>query len=80
MEHDQTTATDDIVACLKIIKDLNRKKDVLDAFEDLKALSKGHSRFNGPSVLTKCTRSQQRGHRSSGRLRYPPRPLIPRRH
>lgn len=43
MEQEQSTATDEIVACIKIIKDLNRKKDVLDAFEELKTLSKGHS-------------------------------------
>lgn len=44
MDQDQQAATDDIVACIKLIKDSNRKKDVLDAFEDLKTLSKGHSR------------------------------------
>lgn len=43
MDQEQKAATEDIVACLKVIKDLNRKKDVLDAFEELKALSKGHS-------------------------------------
>jgi hypothetical protein len=43
MDTEQKPATEDIVACLKAIKDLHRKRDALEAFEELKSLSKGHS-------------------------------------